>query len=561
MKNIAPVFVFLLSAAVVSGIAIKLTEKPEDIISEQNRPQDDTQIVETKKTPQFRINSELPDIGKFTGTSERFYPDYTPDFIPSEEYGRIIPFTGSYKVYSSDFAENTKIGYSTYGFCTEDGKIVMDAADKNQNVFYYRSNDGFGFYNLSIVDNPQDQTPDDIFIPQKTVVIPESGAWSLNFENGAMINDVSNGIISIMVYEKTGAGECILYDYNGNELSRLGAYDNVVLSDCGLIGVMRWDSNNPFHGFIDKEGNVVLGSYTTINSFNSKGTTCVEDEEGWHIIDTTGKKLTPTAYRHISQPKADKTSDIPSVYVARRKDDSSINDIYSAEGEYMTTITGPTYMSTYFCKNGEILYSYVSKNTGVEVWKKLSDHSDFICKETGEYPNTFSGNPDIFIYKDSENKTGFVIDSEGNTILKIEDYNNLGDVSADGKYFVYSTGDYAEYLDQETGINHSLPNLTYYLYNRETETSSKLFSGEGYAKFCGKNDDVLIVSRSDVLTIFGDYTNYSLYDIKSGKFMVEGSDKITYSAIGEDDFYNVCTESICVLYDEEFKPLIKSYNE
>lgn len=134
----------------------------------------------------FFIDGNLPEIGEFSGkTQERFYPDYTPDFIPSDSYGKIIPFTGKYKIFQEDITEinsPVRMGYSEMGFCDENGKIIMDASSKNRNIYFTESSDGFGFYNLSVTDQPEKEVPDDVYIPQKTYVIPESGECALSWD-------------------------------------------------------------------------------------------------------------------------------------------------------------------------------------------------------------------------------------------------------------------------------------------------------------------------------------------------------------------------------------------
>ncbi len=528
-----------------------------------------------KQVPEFRIDGELPEIGEFSGKTKRFYEEYTPDFIPSDEYGKIVPYVGSYKIFSNGETEyEMKMGYSTYGFCTEDGRIVMDASAKNNYISYTATNDGFGFYTLSIIDNRDLQVEDDVFLPQRTLIIPETGTWCIELGQRAWLSEAGNGIISVSSYtDPYGVGECIIYDYDGNEISRIGNYDNVILSDSGLIGVMRWswseDGDEPFHGFLDVDGNVVLGPYLSINPFNNKGVTYVEDEEGWHLIDTTGKKLTDKAYESISLYKKDYNIDEPAIFAARPKGDRYQSDIFTSDGKYLTTIEGVSYFSVRFPDNGEILYCY-SKSDGHEmVWKRLSDHSDFVSKELGKSPNQHSGNDNVYVYREDitdynpgADRTGYIIDANGDTIVKIEDFRDLWQVSSDGKYLIYCCGDYTEYYDEENQQwLTKADSITTYLYSVEEKKSTKLFSGDGSASFTGKNEQYIIAFYSENLTVFGNFDNYLLYDVKNDKVMFDDSRLITYSDAGENGYITVCTEHSCTLYDGNLNLILTTYNE
>ena len=511
----------------------------------------------------FFIDGNLPDIGEFSGkTQERFYPDYTPDFIPSDAYGKIIPYVGEYRIFSSPEPEyETRMGYSSYGFCTEDGKIVMDASSKNRNIYYIQSNDGFGFYSLSVTDEPEKEEPDDVYIPLKSFIIPESGEWCIELGSYAYLNQARNGVIHISEYsEVDGRGESVLYDYNGKEIARLGEYDNIALSDIGLICAMRWDGDNSFHGYLDKEGNVVLGPYKSVNSFNSAGTAIVEEGLGFYLIDTQGNHISKV-YANIVEHKEDYT-DGYGVYVARHMEDKNSSDVLDEKGNLLGTMTGSTYYNLRFLSDGDIVYYYTDFNTGKMIWKRLSDNSDFISLEYGKVPNKYSGNHDYFVYEDEENRIGCVFDASGETVLKIENFLELRTVSDNGKYFVYSTGNgYNEYYDEEKKQWLTKNDSATYLYNLETKETTKLCDGDAYMTFAGENDRYLIVGYSETLVVFADFDSYRLFDTETGKIIFDDCQNIIQTQTGLGTYITVCSKNACTLYDENLKPIIKTYTE
>lgn len=565
MKDFTPIAVFLICSAIIGYAAANLTYVTNNTSDERQGSAIEENVPPSETKLEFRLEGGLPDIGKFDGTPDRFYEEYTPDFIPSEEYGRIIPYTGSYKIFTSnDFGQETRIGYSSYGFCTEDGRIVMDASDRNTGIYYTKTNDGFGFYRLTITDDYGTEELDDIYMPQRSFIIPESGKWCIELDKNSWISEAKNGIILVMSYiDDSGRGECILYDYEGNELSRIGEYDNVNLCDNGLILVMRWDADDPFHGFLDMDGNVVLGPYVSANPFSSFGIANVETTEGCHLIDQDGNILTKQPYSNINLHKKDYDLDKPSLYVARRSDNHYISDIYSPDGKFLTTIRGSAYFSVRFPENGEAIYYYTNKYDDSMTWKYLSDDSEFKSIECGRSPNSYSGNDDIYLYEDEATGTGYIFNSKGETIITVENFLDLNSISEDNRYILYSTGNYEDYYDEISKQNRTRANRTTYLYDTVVKKNILLpiQSSEYNSNFVSNANNYLIVCSYSDLSYFGDSGSYSLYDIKNDKLLYENSSSITYSNIGGKDYFTVCKKNVCSLYDGEMNTIIKIYND
>ncbi len=537
------------------------SDKPKATEQEQNLQ---SESAADKKTPEFRIHGELPEIGEFSGKNERFYEEYTPDFIPSDSYGKIIPFTGKYKIFQEDITEinsPVRMGYSEMGFCDENGIIIMDASSKSRNIYFTESNDGFGFYTLSVTDQPEAEVPDDVYIPQKTYIIPESGKWCLELGQHAWVNEAKDGLFFASEYsDVNGRVEYVIYDYNGKEISRIGDYDNIMISDCGLIGVMRWDDDNSFHGFLDKEGNIVLGPYKSINSFNSLGVAIVEEALGFYLIDTQGNHLSK-GYANITEYKED-YKDPHGVYLARHLEDKNTSDILDAKGKLMGTITGSTYYNLRFLSDGDIVYYYTDFNTNRMVWKRLSDNSDFICLEYGKVPNKYSGNHDYFVYEDEENRIGCVFDAKGETVLKIEDFFELRSVSENGKYLIYSSGNgYTEYYDEEKKQWLTKADYTTYLYNVKNGQTTELCQGDAAAYFIGEDDRYAYVACSEDFMVFGDFENHRLFDSESGKLIFDNCQSIVSNNTSSGTYITVCGKNSCSLYNEDLKLIIRTYNE
>ena len=159
--------------------------------------------VQTVKSA-FYIKGELPDIGSFSGSEKykRFYEEYTPYFIPSDKYGEIIPFIGKSKIYETPKYEKSSFSassmYSSYGFCTKDGRVVMDANPDIQHISYRETDDGFGCYQYSVLSvNKDDPYEFEVYGPHSSFLVPKSGKWCIELPQGAWVNGIENGYIVI----------------------------------------------------------------------------------------------------------------------------------------------------------------------------------------------------------------------------------------------------------------------------------------------------------------------------------------------------------------------------
>lgn len=554
MKKIIPVIALIL--AVFASCS-------KSDISENNIQTPKTNHIGKSSAPEFFIEGELPNIGEFSGKSERFHSQYTPYFIPCEKYGQLLPYIGTHKIFSDVEQSGVKMGFSSYGFCTQDGRIVMDAASCNRDIYYTKTDDGFGFYRLSITDDFASEQPDDIYMPQKSVLIPESGKWCIELSGNSWISEAKNGMIVVMSYAtESEHGEFIIYDYDGKEILRPVGYDNILLCDNGLLLAMRWGDDS-FYQFLDKDGNAVLGPFISAEQFSEFGIANVETSEGWHLIDEKGNILTKQPYENITLHKKDYSLPEPAAYVAQYKNNRYKSDIYSADGKYLSTVTGTSYFSLRFPENGDIIYYYTVSGEDRMVWRRISDHSDIIGKDCRKSPNLYSGSEDIFVYEDKDTHTALLFDANGETVLKVEDFMELGAFSKDGTNFVYSTGYYEEYYDEDVKQHLTRIHKTSYLYDTKTKKSTLIpaQSSDGFASFVGKNSDYLMIFASEEENFFGDYDRYSLYDIKNEKLLFENSQKIIYNCIGDKDYFTVCGESICTLYDSDMNVIIRSFSD
>ncbi len=514
----------------------------------------DTQhdILPPSKT-EFSSNGELPDIGKFSGNqTPHFYGEYTADFIPNDEYGTLIPFVSSYKIYSESSESVSGYEYCTYGLCTTDGRIVMDAPQNTNEIYAERTDDGFEYYTLSFYEN----TADDSYIPTKSLLIPKDGSWSIEIPYYGWVSYVGGGIICIRYNSciRTPDNEdgivMDIYGYDGKKIN--GIYNlNVVNGySCGMLATSHWEDGVNSSYFMDLYAGNVMGPYAYIDSFSQNGIAPVTDINGdSYLIDLYGDRLTDKSYTDIYR----KTSDDGKIeiYVATHAHNPSARDVLDANGEYMFTVDAENMVD--FCfTDGEIMYCCLDTTRSKRLWKK-ADGTDLVSKEYGVAPNQYPFSNDIFIHIDEESKTGLLFDHNGDTIALIDDFTYIMAVSPDGKYIAYSSGGY----NPETEVDN------YALNVYDVEAKKTLFTRPDYGYITFTDD-----SRYAAVTIYaavdvenGGHSVCSLYDLEKKEFVLEGLRSLNVVSADGKTFFNVCRANSCILYDQELNTMIKKYFE
>ena len=226
-------FVLLCVIVYLTSCGINIKNTPNQSVTNSQRDNKNT----------FYINGELPDIGEFSLNIHRFYDEYTPNFIPSDEYGEILPFIGKSKLYQTSYDDGFYASqiYSSYGFCTVDGKIVCDANENYESVYYTCTDDGFGYYTVREINN---ETPEDYdtFEISNTLIIPQSGKWVLELGPRSWLSSAGGGIFSVTEYAEEGYYDDFsgvkshVYDYDKNLLLTL---EGIALSIVIVFFIIR----------------------------------------------------------------------------------------------------------------------------------------------------------------------------------------------------------------------------------------------------------------------------------------------------------------------------------
>lgn len=514
----------------------------------------------------FIIQGELPDIGEFSGNMQhgRFYEEYTPDFIPSDKYGKIIPYIGNYKEYSNNDSSNEITnGYPSYGFCTTDGKIVMDASSKTVGIYYRETYDGFGYYTVSRNMKQREDAPDESYAEEK-LVIPVSGEWCIRLDKNESVSQAGGGVIVIIRYTDEDYQNSIstLYDYSGNRLTEFTGYDSYGVYTQGFMAAAKygWNTGEKYSvSFINIDGEVVFGPYSSTSNFQQSGTAYVSDFEGnSYLIDTSGNRITEKNYSQISL--ATPTGGDRVIYTAKCADGGT--DILDGYGNIIGYVDTNQYVSVSLPKNGEIIcyYNNYSGNYYGEelVWKCLYGGSDFVSREYGVMPNQYYYDDDMYVHKADDGKA-IVFDGNGETIAVIDDWQSISQLSPNGRYLVYTSGEYD--YSYSTQVPQALSPIRLHIYDTYDKKDVFAVDGDGYVSFVGKDGRYALVHSAERFTMFGGYNSYYLYDTVTNEVLFDGCRYIESQTFNGKTYYSVCTDNSNTLYDGDMNVVLRLYNE
>ncbi len=529
-------------------------------------------VTDTRSPNVFHMDA-LPDIGSFSGMAkvERFHEELTYDFVPSNEYGKIVPYVGSYRLFETPKVEgddwHTEMGYASYGFCTTDGKIVMDASDKNTYIMYHTTDDGFGYYTVTREARQKDDAPDE-YLPTETYVIPLDGSWCLKFDGNSWVSNSGGGYIGVCDYPEDGSDvRTHLYDYDGNLVKTIEGVDSTGTFSQGLILISEWTDDGYRAHFIDENEEIVLGPYSSASDFNEYGITAVTDVNGAYLVNTKGERLTGYYDSFYKESSDDMKKQ---VFVGRYKDNNKVSDVYSDGGIHIGTAEGSTYYSFRFPDNGEIYYYYTYfpenekgypiYNEERMIWKNLRTGEDFVSKEFGVSPSSYSGTDNCFIHLDKDQNKAILMNGDGETVSVIDGANEVVNTSEYGEFVIYIEGEYNYGIDELTGLPFKDTRKTH-IYDTKKGEIVYSVDASGNTHFADEKKRFLMISVYDEASLFGGEVASWLFDTVSGKIVFENCKDISLYEIEGVTYINVCTENSSALYDENFNVIRKEYFE
>ncbi|MBQ7821614.1 MAG: hypothetical protein IJ391_04965 [Clostridia bacterium] len=503
-----------------------------------------TEPAKEVSTPVFTVNGELPDIGKFSASKpqERFYKEYTPEFIPSDDYGEIIPFIGNRKTYTTSrfFGEKGTNVYS-YGFCTPDGKIVTDSSPHNY-IELLSTDNGFEYYYMSVTDDSHDT-----YYPRE-YFIPKSGKWCLAAPAYSHISDAGRERILISNPDMHFA----VYDYDGKMIFELTDISDFSYYQNGLSAITIGEGDSARCFYIDSDGNKVLGDYRYATDFTQHGIAGVVDENGdCYLIDTKGERVIEKSYKKV-RIKHKSNHNSPALFILSDDSLPGVYDVYTDDGGFVNTITlsnEKQWLNLLYLGNC-VLYD----NDGTLY--TLDDRKVYINNTFGDRYGTVYEPFDVIKY--SVNDRTAILDENGNILANLFDMYSFEDISNDHRYLLYRSGEYSDFEKKYELTDNS----TCYIY--DTAENKKLFplNGERYDYINFTTADKRYVKLySYNYENHENARNVTLYDTQSQRVLFKDTEYVRHMKLSGKDYFLVCTLNSCALYNSELDIIYKSHNE
>ena len=483
----------------------------------------------------FHLEDGLPDIGEYSGKEIKTYfnDSVTNDFVPRDDYGEIIPFVGGRKKFLVDEDSVYHHEYNLFGFCTLDGRIVMDVNPEFESLELNETDDGFGYYTVYRA------TPEDVasYYSSASLVIPKDGSWMISHNNIRSVC-ADNGVIAVIT-GSTPETVIYFYDYNGKLINKIEEYAVFLNYAEGLALVGDFDNEyERKYFFINIDGERVIGPFKESYPFNGCGVTYLTDLDGeTYLVDKTGKRLTDKNYRNILSSNSNIYTNSP--FVALSRDEPNEADIYDAKGNFLFTVTGGYDIlygvDIFFVSDDEIIYSYDNLDTN---WKRMSDNSAFCSKEFGVMPNEL----DYLLMKDGlfchHNKnTGFcvIFDKDGETVFSCENLYNLFGIDIESGVVIYASGTRGD---------------TRVLHVYDYKNGKELYTGkskDAQAFFVYENKRYIRIFDGEV----------HLLDVPTQEMVFENKEQIGVTQRGEKLYFDVASNNVYTLYDSMKNVLIR----
>ena len=489
---------------------------------------------------------KVKDVGTFEGLEkyERYYPGYTDELIPSDDYGELIPFVGKILTASGDWPMTSQ----RYGLCTTDGKIVVDPV---YNYCHLMQAGDKSYYNLvcartieEIEIAQQNENFDEMY-KEKNVLISSDGSFCKELgHSSANAYTLDNGEGRVVIFnynfETGGTGmNCEVYDKDMNLLYTLEKLYNYPDFSKELIDVMvdkGWTIDSTY--FIDKNGNKVIDGerFSEISPFYN-GLAAVKDSESglYGYIDTTGE--------YVIQPQFKYASQFGKLGYANVETD---------EGYFVIDVHGNrplgenVYEGAYLMEDGRV---YNAASTGSRLRKFIDvTTKDYlkcpICgKNSGESKMNMSylNNGIAYIHTNCNGKTG-VFNAEG-TLKEHIDYTNIS-----GEFYI-------EHMDDS------------YIFIRDTTADTGIIMYDRKSKevkFTPENDMYYHSTIADGKYVMMSYDE-TMYDAETQYHIYQNGEKTEsemydyFNAVNTADgvYFSAVSNGFSYLYDEDFKVIMK----
>lgn len=502
---------------------------------------------------QFYLQDGLPKIESYSSkiNNGRFFKEKTYEFVPSNDYGAVVPFIGGCKEFEAEYDP----GFSAqtefyYGICTLDGKIIMDAG-KYSSVNLNTSLDGFSYYILTYSGNEE--------FSYRQTIIPLDGSFVLELEENNWLGYISDGVICIddnKIIDGKSLSNHKFYDYNGKFLFELtpqseNTYLNISAFNSGLALVVEreqiaYEQTIKNCYYIDKTGKTVLSGFIDATEFNRKGYAGASvDGLTYGIIDKYGSFVVWPEYQKISV--ATESDAVSFVCI----DNNGMTILFDENLNQVSSLD----ISEHLYIVGDTIYTAIGQYyaNGKNYCVRISDGEIIHNEEYDVSPDNIALSDKYLVYTDYMNRTAVLMDYDGNTVSYIDGVSYVSDIIEEQGLLICQHN-YNKMEDGSTKYYHEV-----FLYDFINNKKVHVFENAAYATML--NEKFLDVNVQISETGFYPVLERVLFDVENQKYIAERLTNILNFNIDGKEYYLTASKQNFCLYDENFSLILLQNND
>lgn len=490
-------------------------------------------------TPYFMLN-QLPEIGDYVDdlVYTRRYPETREDLAPGGDYGKLIPFVGSFKQYhlvdfgSGQWLDET-MRYAKYGLMTQSGEIIVDAVYDGVSMEHCPD----GEYLLSLYQNETDEET-----VTKRLICNSDGSWVMTIEGNIYCNlsAWSDGYVITTDYSQvnyttqTGGPVVTFYDLKANKLF---AFQNCTINSTEGFrdGYIILDFFTDYYQYeyeslyVNINGKIAFPGIQAHSPFVNGKASARNSDGLCGLLTTQGKWLISPIYQELY-----KSDDY---YIASNGFDYFIfdlsgNEIATIDGavardQYIRTNNGRVYLehSAYNALQGEYLSTYTDAFTGRTLTRKDSGRN-----VTSRFYDT------EYFYCD-DGKNTYIVDYDGNTVATLEGVGSPNKINDEFFSFthdnrmddtqlfcVYSFQNFQKLWSQVQG---DVGAQVYFWDNSGYIIKTRYVESDSYVDYLKSYNDILDITTGK--PVFTDLTDYRFFDLGEDIYLSCTDDIYTYN--------------------------------
>lgn len=540
-KKAKKIAALMCAAAIISAFtgctAKEPVSTPTDAHTSNTIQTEISSTAAQNNAPVFMLE-ELPEIGDYVEdiVYKRRYPETRETLTPGEDYGRLIPFVGSFRDYhfvdyeTGEWKDGT-YPVSKYGLMTDKGEIVVDAVYDYVDIIPCAD----GSYIIELSKNGEEfETVGERLICSSDGSWVKNGAEYVYYTHEAGVDDIFVVVDQSEIDwdNSTGAPKTIFYDKNGKKLFE---FESCSPCDDGSFhnGYIALDFFSDYQNyecetrFVDRNGNFAFDGVYPQGNF----------EDGIVIARKKGtaKGLFSAEGEWIVLPLYDGIYKEGNGYIAYN---NTYHVVFDKNGETVKIISNSELGDKQINLHGDrIFYSYndYSKEK-VESYFTDSETNELIyCKETNTRVTAYIPETEYF-YCDDGTHT-YIVNMDGNTVAKLKGAGTIRRIDDD--FFSFTEGN--EEDDYQTYSMYYFKGFKK-LWSQQLKNTGDRISIWEYDGFLvkvytpeGEYGEIVTHNGYDLLStetgepIFESITNYYTFKINGEIYYCIGDGTYTYT--------------------------------